>query len=111
MPDFSIQQEKVAQAVSLLGELKIDAWLTFVRETSHNADPALGLIMPLDLTWQAALIVSRNGQKVAIVGRYDTENVSRTGAFDQVIGYDQSIQPELLRILELINPKQIAINY
>src|SRR5262249_12549052 len=28
-----------------------------------------------------------------------------------VIGYDQSIQPELLRVLELINPKQIAVNY
>ena len=64
MTDFSIQQEKVAQAVSLLNELKIDAWLTFVRETSHIADPALGLIMPLDLTWQAALIVSRSGQKI-----------------------------------------------
>ncbi len=111
MDDFAIQKEKLAQAVGILKEKNVDAWLTFVRETAHNADPALGLIMGLDMTWQAAFIVARSGQKIAIVGRYDAENVRQMGGYDEVIGYDQSIQPDLLRVLDRLNPRQIAVNY
>src|SRR5262245_24800697 len=111
MTDFSIQQEKLSQAVGILQEKNVDAWLTFVRETSHNADPALGLIMGQDVTWQSAFIVTRSGKKIAIAGRYDVENIRRMGGYDEVIGYDQSIQPDLLRILDSINPRQIAVNY
>src|SRR5688572_18521742 len=111
MDDFTIQKEKLAQAVGILKGKSVDAWLTFVRETAHNADPALSLIMGLDMTWQAAFIVTRTGQKIAIVGRYDAENVRQMGGYDEVIGYDQSIQPDLLRVLDGLNPRQIAINY
>lgn len=111
MTDFTIQREKLAQAVGILEEKSIDVWLTFVRETAHNADPALGLILSVNLTWHSALIVSRTGQKIAIVGRYDVENVRNMGGYDEVIGYDQSIQPALLAALERLNPRQIAVNY
>src|SRR5689334_17693176 len=108
MTDFSLQKEKLSQAVGILKEKNVDAWLTFVRETSHNADPALGLIMGLDMTWQAAFIITRDDKKIAIAGRYDVENIRQMGGYDEVIAYDQSIQPDLLRVLDGINPRQIA---
>ncbi len=108
---YAIQHEKLNQAAALLDELNIDAWMTFVRETSHNADPALALILGFDMTWQSAFIVTRTGQKIAIVGRYDVENVERMGGYDEVIGYDASIQPSLLETLKRLNPRQIAVNY
>src|SRR5688572_4626468 len=111
MQDYAIQQEKLAQAVGILDEKNVDAWLTFVRETPHNADPSLGLIVGLDFTWQTAFIISRSGRKIAIAGRYDADNIHKMGGYDEIISYDQSIEPDLVRVLDSLNPQQIAINY
>jgi Xaa-Pro aminopeptidase len=111
MVDFSIQLEKIAQAVGILQEQNVDAWMTFVRETEHNADPALPLVSPSNVTWHTALIITRQGYKVAIAGRYEIVNFQRMGIWDEVISYDQSIQPALLDVLTRLNPRQIAVNY
>lgn len=105
-------EEKVDQAIAILKEKEVDLWLTFVRETSAGGDPALPLIYgDADLTWQSALILTRSGERIAIVGRFDAETARSTGAYPTVIPYDESISPELLRALERITPRQIALNY
>ncbi len=109
--DYTVQQEKIAQAVGILQEKDVDLWLTFVRETEHNADPALPLICPFNVTWHTALIITRTGYKVAIAGRYEIVNFQRMGVWDETIAYDQSIQPALVEVLDRLQPKQIAVNY
>jgi Xaa-Pro dipeptidase len=109
--EFTIQKEKLAQAVGILQEQNMPCWITYVRETAHNADPALGLIVNVNVTWDSAFIVTATGRKIAIVGRYDAENIRRMGGFDTVVGYDQSIEPELMKALDEINPSQIAVNF
>ncbi len=111
MTDFTLQHEKIEQAVGILQEQNIDLWLTFVRETEHNADPALPLISPSNVTWHTALIITRTGVKIAIAGRYEIVNFQRMGIWDETISYDQSIQPALVEVLDRLNPAQIAINY
>ena len=107
-----IVKEKSQQAVGILKEYQVDAWLTFVRETSAAGDPILPLIYgKSDLTWQSALIFTANGERLAIVGRYEVETARNTGAFKQVIPYDESIQPVLLNVLNKLAPRQIAVNY
>ncbi len=107
---MTLIQEKVQQAIGILQEKQIDLWLTFVRETSAVPDPVLPLIYGATLTWTSALLLSRSGRRIAIVGRYEAETASRTGAYDEVIGYDQSIRSDLLRTLDLLAPQQIAVN-
>ncbi|MBI1280999.1 MAG: M24 family metallopeptidase [Anaerolineaceae bacterium] len=111
MVDFTIQLEKIQQAVGILKEKNVDCWLTFVRETAHNSDPALPLISPSNVTWHTALIITSKGDKIAIAGRYEVGNFERMGVWDEVISYDQSIQPALVEVLDRLNPKQIALNY
>lgn len=103
--------EKTNQIKSILKDLDIDLWLTFVRETSANMDPVLPLIYgDSDLTWQSALLFTADGDKTAIVGRFELETAQNTGAFDQVIPYDEGIQSVLLNELQRTNPRQIAVN-
>ncbi len=104
--------EKVAQAAGILEELGIDLWLTFVRETAAGADPVLPLIYGAgDLTWQSALMLTRSGERIAIVGRFEVEAVRTGGVYPTIISYDESIRPHLIATMERLDPAQIALNY
>lgn len=105
-----IVHEKIQQVVPLLERYAIDLWLIFVRETTLTKDPALELIYPHELTWQSAFLFSR-AQSTAIVGRYDLDSLSRLGAYDRLIGYDQSIRPGLQKALQDSGAERIAVNY
>jgi Xaa-Pro aminopeptidase len=107
----SLVQEKVDQAIGILQEKGIDLWMTFVRETASGGDPAMPLIYgDADLTWQSALLLTRSGERIAIVGYFDAEMARTIGAYT-IVPYHESFSPELLRILERLDPQEIALNY
>ncbi len=111
MTQIEIVREKLDQAVEVLEEQGIDLWLTFVRETTQVQDPCLDLLLGFDLTWQSALMISRSGERVAIVGRFDVENVERMGGYTTIVGYDQSIREPLLAHLARLAPHGVALNF
>jgi len=109
--DSTLVSEKLEQTVAILREEDVDLWLTFVRETSQTGDPSLELIAGTYCAWQGAFLVSATGERHAIVGRYDAPSVRDLGAYDEVVGYDESIRPALLGALERLAPRSIALNY
>ncbi|MCC7354718.1 MAG: aminopeptidase P family protein [Anaerolineae bacterium] len=106
-----MSEEKLNQAAAILHELGIDAWLLLGRETEELHDPSLPLLLETNVTWPSAFILTARGERIAIVGRYDVDNVRAAGGWPQVTGYDQSLRPPLRDTLARLNPGQIAINY
>lgn len=108
---MTLIQEKINQAIEILKEQQIDMWLTFVRETSGVRDPALDLLIgESDLTWQSALILTRNGEKIAVIGNLEKETLQRLGVFTEILGYDKSVRELLRETITRLNPDRIAVN-
>ena len=108
---MTLIQEKVNQAIEILKEQETDMWLTFVRETSGVRDPALDfLVGPSDLTWPSALILTRKGEKIAIIGNLEKEALQRLDVFDEILGYDKAIRELLRETITRLNPERIAVN-
>ena len=108
---MTLIQEKANQALEILKEQNTDLWLTFVRETSGVRDPALDLLIgPNDFTWPTALILTRKGKKVAILGNLEKDALQRLGVINEIIGYDKSIRDLLRETIARLDPRQIAVN-
>lgn len=108
---MSLIQEKVNQAIEILKEQQVDMWLTFVRETSGVRDPALDLLIgESDLTWQSALILTRNGEKIAVIGNLEKDALQRLDVFTEILGYDKSVRELLRETITRLNPDRIAVN-
>ena len=108
---MTLLQEKVNQAIQILKEQETDMWLTFVRETSGVRDPALDLLIGAsDLTWESSLILTRSGERIAIIGNLEKDAVGRLGVFDEILGYDKSVRELLRDTLSRLHPDRIAVN-
>ena len=103
--------EKIKQAVEILNEKNIDAWLIFVRESATMRDPTLELVVGTNCTWQSAFIINRNGDTTAILGSLDVPNMKTVGTYKNVIGFVQSVKEPLLEYLNNNDPQKIALNY
>ena len=110
-PEAMLVREKLDQAPAILAEHGVDLWLTLVRETLLTRDPSLDLVAGTYCAWQSAFLVSRSGERVAIVGRHDAGSVEQLGAYSNVVPYDESIRPPLRETIERLAPESIALNY
>lgn len=103
MPEILLQGEKIAQAIRILNELQLDCWLIFVRETDEQPDPAYKLVVNHDVTWHSAFILTRSGERVAVVARYDDDLVRQSGLYE-VVSYTDDVAPALADTLTRLNP-------
>jgi len=107
----AITREKLQQAAALAAKSNADAWIVFVRETSGGGDPCLPLILEGGLTWISALLVTRSGKRVAIVGNYDADPLRHSGDWDEVIPYVQGIREPLWEFVATNGIGRIAANF
>jgi Xaa-Pro aminopeptidase len=109
--NYQLVNEKITQAVQILQEQGVDLWMTLVRETSAGGDPVLPFVLGHDVTWQSAFLITRSGERIAIMGHYDAENARKSGAYSEVIGYHHAFSEPLRTTLQRLNPQRIALNY
>ena len=103
--------EKLDQVPAILDEQGIDLWITFVHETNVTPDPCMELIVGTHCTWQSAFLLSRSGERIAIVGRFDAPGLEAIGGYSDVRTYDESVRPVLREAVERLAPETIALNH
>jgi Xaa-Pro aminopeptidase len=107
----NIFAQKLDQAQAILQELELDTWMLFVRESSQGGDPALPLVCEGSFTWQSALIVTRAGDRIAIVGKLDDSDVRAAGVWTEVIPYVQGIREPLVQTIGRLDPRSLALDF
>ena len=106
-----IVEEKIAQARGVLEELGIDAWLLFARESHNLHDPSFDLVVGANVTWHSAFILTRTGERIAIVGSLDRANIEAQGHYREIVSYVGGVSEDLRRVLARLDPRRIAIDY
>lgn len=105
--------EKHAQALALLRATNLDVWLTFTQEMGEGGDPAYPLLMGARDLGLGLLLLTRSGERIAVVGSLDAALPASTGAWDTVIIHQgrASLAQLLREQLARLDPASIALNY
>ena len=102
---------KIEQAIGILGELDIDAWMVFARESAVVHDPCIDLVVGGNVTWASAFILTRKGERIAVVGSLDKAAHEMLGHYTEILPYVQGISEPLVGVFKRIDPAKIAVNY
>src|SRR3954467_15907716 len=108
--ESKLVHEKLEQVPAILDEHGIDLWLTFVHETQVTPDPCMELIVGTHCTWQSAFLLSRSGERQAIVGRFAGRGVEQAGGYTDIVTCDESVRPVLRDAISRLDPHSIAPN-
>jgi Xaa-Pro aminopeptidase len=102
---------KIEQAIGILDELGVDAWIIFTRESEAVHDPCIDLVVGGNVTWASAFILTRKGARIAVLGSLDKAAHELLGYYTEIVPYVQGVTEPLVSVLSRIDPKKIAINY
>ena len=102
---------KIEQAKGILNELDIDAWMVFARESATVHDPCIDLVVGGNVTWASAFILTRRGERIAVLGSLDKAAHEALGHYKEIIPYVQGVSGTLVEVLQRIDPGKIAIDF
>ncbi len=100
------------RAYAALQEFDVDAWIMLGRETHFTTEPAMMYLLPAAVLPLCALVITRTGKSVCLVGVLDAEEVEAYGAVSEVISYRGDFETQLIELLRRCMPAQrIALDY
>jgi Xaa-Pro aminopeptidase len=108
--DYTLINRKIDVAVREMMRKDIDMWLTFGEESEMGGDPMIKDLLGLDVVGETAIIVTKDGQRRAVLAGYDAEGPGKSDVWD-VTDYSEDIVIPLRSIVNELAPKSIAINY
>jgi len=107
----TLYRQKLEQAGRILGELGIDAWLIYVRETALNPDPVTELLWDFAAIWPAAFVITADGRRIATGVVHDAPTFEASGLFTEVRPFEKVPDETLPALLQRLDPQNIALNY
>lgn len=111
--DYGLVAAKVEQAIGLMNELDIDLWLTFAQKTGDGGgDYIYPYIYGMRDLARGLLLLTRRGERIAIVHGLDAALPPSTGVWNEVVVHrGGDMARRLVDVLERLQPRSIAINY
>lgn len=107
--DAELIVEKQDQAIAAMEALDIDAWLVFLRE-GGDSFTVRTIAGPEFVVQNAALVLTRDGRRIAILEPIDIQNGVGTH-FEQIEAYERDITPALRKVWASIRPRRVALNF
>ncbi len=105
-------QKRMERAYAALKEFDVDAWVMLGRETHFTPEPGLMFLLPAAVLPLCALVITKAGESVCLVGALDAEEVEAYGSVSEVVAYRADFEAQLTEILKRCMPAQrIALNY
>ena len=104
-------EQKLEQVPEILDELGLDAWMLFARESATVHDPSFDLVVGTNVTWHSAFLLTRGGDRVAVVGSLDKANIEAHGHYRDIVTYVGGVTDELRAVLRRLDPQRIAVNF
>ena len=107
-----ILQKRMERAYKALVEFDVDLWVIIGRETHFTPEPALMYLLPAAVLPTTALVISKTGESVCVVGALDAEEVQAYGPDTEVIAYRTDFEAQLTSVLKRFMPaSRIALDY
>ena len=105
-------EKRMERAYAALKEFDVDAWVMLGRETHFTPEPAMLYLLPAAVLPLCALVITKTGESVCLVGALDAEEVEAYGAVNEVISYRLNFEAQLVDLLRRFMPAQrIALDY
>jgi Xaa-Pro aminopeptidase len=105
-------QKRMERAYAALREFDVDLWIMLGRETHFTPEPAMMYLLPAAVLPLTALVVTKTGESVCIVGAIDAEEIEAYGAVSDLIVYRSDFETHLTDVLKRYMPAaKIALNY
>ena len=107
-----VLEKRMMRAAAALQEFDVDAWVMLGRETHFTNEPALLYLLPAAVLPLCALVISKTGESVCLVGALDAEEVEASGAVNEVISYRGDFETYLIDLLKRFMPaSKIALDF
>jgi len=74
-------------------------------------DPSLDLVVGTNVTWPSAFLLTRHGDRIAVVGSLDKANIEMHGNYREVCPYVEGVSEDLRRVVARVAPRRIAIDF
>jgi len=86
--DLSILHARFGRAVEAMQRQDIDIWIILGRESHILGEPALLYLMPADVLFRTAVVITKKGERVCICTALENEEFEAAGLYSDIILYN-----------------------